>query len=195
MTVIAGTFVGYAFALLALAMMRMGAFHLHALPGMPQHLTGLPLVLPMVHDLTGKGIAMVAAGWAVASFVGAYMAGLIARSTVAATLVQLGLTAGAVVLATQGVEPWWMAGGSVPRPPPCPSPRTIGPRRCARRRCPASAVSRPEPPPRAPKPPPPHPAGTRPARGARPGWRRCRHRAAGRPTGRRSPHPRPPPGR
>jgi len=113
MIVIVGAFVGLFFSTAGMVFLRMGAFHLFALPGSPEHLTGLRLVLPLVGDLQQPGTTMVAGGWLVATFVGAYLAGTVARTVAAATLVQLVMTAAALVLATQGVEPWWLAGTSV----------------------------------------------------------------------------------
>ena len=103
--VVIGSLVGFLFACLGIALGRMGAHHLYALPAHAAPPAGLDALLPWVADLQQPGVALLAVGWLVATFLGSYVADLVARSVAAGWVVTLAVCLLALLLGMVGRVP------------------------------------------------------------------------------------------
>lgn len=111
--VVIGSLVGFLFACLGIALGRMGAHHLYALPTQAAPHAGLDALLPWIADLQHPGIALLAVFWMLATFFGSYVADLVARSVVAGWLVTFAVCALAIGLGMVGRVPLLFAASGV----------------------------------------------------------------------------------
>ena len=104
MALVIGSLAGFGFALLALIFARMGAHVLFPL-GYAAPLPGYAEMVPLIGDVQAEGVVMIALGWFVATFVGAYVADLIARTVRAGWFVTGMMLGLAIGVAMRGAPP------------------------------------------------------------------------------------------
>ncbi|WCT72850.1 hypothetical protein PQ455_14575 [Sphingomonas naphthae] len=104
MAVIIGSLAGFGFALLALIFARMGAHVLFPL-GYAAPQPGVTEMIPLIGDVQAEGVLMIALGWFVATFLGAYVADLIARTVRAGWFVTGMMLGLAIGVALRGAPP------------------------------------------------------------------------------------------